>query len=265
MKNQQNESWKLFLFLFSLSLLLFFLDKNGLLAKPKNFFQKPVLEVQKFFYSSFNLKFSFNPFVSKKQLALEINELEEKLNKLSSAENELQVCREENEKMKKLLGSPLPPSWKFLPAKVIAQGEKIKIDKGKKEGVAEGMVVVLEKNLVGKVIQTEEDFSLLITPKTPQVKIPVLVRRPGKNENIIQAEGLLISSGGQIILDQVLQKEDIQKGDLVVTKGDGWPADILIGEIEEVFPISAEIYRKAKVKPLVDFNKLRTVFVVIKQ
>lgn len=261
MKSPESKSWKLFLFLVFLSLILFFLDKKGLLRKPKSFFHQPILGIQRFFYSSFSSFFSFNPLASKKQLNFKIKELEEKLSKLSSVENDLQVCQEENQKMRKLLGSPLPPSWKFLPAKVVAWGEKIKIDKGEKEGVKKGMVVVLEKNLVGKVDQVGEDFSLLITPQTPQVKIPVLVRRP-KGE-AIQAEGLLVSLGGQIILDQVLQKEDIQEGDLVVTKGDDWPADILIGEIEEVFPLSADVYRKAKVKLLVDFRKLRTVFIVI--
>jgi cell shape-determining protein MreC len=40
--------------------------------------------------------------------------------------------------------------------------------------------------------------------------------------------------------------------------------DLLIGQIEEVKNNPAEIYQQAVVKPLLDYTKLRTVFIIVK-
>jgi len=51
----------------------------------------------------------------------------------------------------------------------------------------------------------------------------------------------------------------------VVTSGEeGWLGDLVIGQVEEVLPKSAEVYKKAKVTSLVDYQKLRIVFLVIR-
>ncbi|MGB9911711.1 MAG: rod shape-determining protein MreC [Microgenomates group bacterium] len=251
------------IFLF-FSLLLIILEKTNLISQPKKFLQKPIMMGEKLI---FPINFWWNDFSSffssKRQLNQKIQKLEEELRRLSSEENQLAICQEENESMKKLLGAPLPPSWKFLPAKLVGEGGKLKIDKGEKDGVKKEMPVIWENILVGKIEEEGEDFSFLVTPKSLGVKIPVIVRRP--NQRGIQAKGVLFSQGGEIILDRVLQSEDIKEGDLVVSNGDGWPTDILIGKISQVLPFSAEIYRQAKVNLLVDYSKLRTVFVVIKQ
>jgi len=38
---------------------------------------------------------------------------------------------------------------------------------------------------------------------------------------------------------------------------------LLIGQISDVLPKSAEVYQKARVKPLLEYDKLRIVFIVI--
>ena len=188
--------------------------------------------------------------------------LEGRLSQLALDQNRLSVCLEENEALKSLLGAPLPPQWEFLLAQVVGRGEKMKLDLGKKGGVEEGMMVVAENILVGRVISAGESESLVQLPGDPNSKIPVTIKRPGSQG--IQAQGLLFGQfGSKLVLDRVLQEEDIQKGDLVTTSGEeGWLPNLVIGQIDEVLPPTAAIYQKARVDSLVDYSLLRLVFVV---
>jgi rod shape-determining protein MreC len=200
----------------------------------------------------------------------EIFRLEGKLRQLAVEQNQLNSCLEENEKIKKLLGAPLPANWKFMEARVVGISEKMRIDKGEKDGVKEGMMVISENILVGKVVKANENDALIQLLSDSNLKMPVVVKKPSPDKNKpiggIQARGLLLGQGGEkLLLDRVLQSEDIQKGDLVVTVGEeGWLPDLLVGQIVDVAPKTAEVYQKARVSPLIDYQELRIVFIVIK-
>jgi len=259
----RRKNWTLFFFLLLLCGILFFLDKKKIIKKPKEFLEKPILKTEEKIYG---LKIwgekQIGPIFRGKSLEKEVGRLQLELQRLAVDQNKLSSCLEENEQMRKLLGAPLSPKWKFLPAKVIGGGEKLRIDKGEKDGVKKGMIVVSENILVGRVEEVGQASSLLEIPLTPKSSLPVVVKRPGGKG--IQARGILRPVGGNLILSEVLQSEDIQKGDLVVSGGDeNWPADLLIGQISDVLAKSAEIYQKARVKPLLEYDKLRIVFVVI--
>jgi len=259
----KRKNWTLFFFLLLLSGLLVFLDKRGKIKPIKEILELPVLAAEEKIYGfKIWVERQCQPIFRGRVLEKEVGRLQVELQRLAVEQNQLSSCLEENERMQKLLGAPLPPKWKFLPAKVTGVGEKIRIDKGEKDGVKKGMIVVSENILVGRVVEISEETSLLETPFTPKVSLPVVVKRAGGKG--IQARGILRSVGENLILSEVLQSEDIQKGDLVVTGGDeNWPADLLIGQISDVLPKSAEVYQKARVKPLLEYNKLRIVFVVI--
>ena len=234
-------------------------------------FSRPILDVEKVIFSgyqkSLGLKTYFATLKSKDE---QIFQLQGRLSQLALEQNQLSSCLEENEKIKKLLGAPLPPQWKFLEARVMGIAEKMRIDKGQKDGVKEGMMVISENILIGRVIKVNENDSLVQLLTDNDLKMPVLVKKPNADKTQAvggpQARGLLLGRGGEsLILDRVLQSEDIQKGDLVVTSGEeNWLPDLLIGQIIDVAPKSAEVYQKAKVSPLVDYPKLRIVFIIIK-
>jgi len=261
MKEKREFFLLIFLCLFSLG--LFLGDKKGWLKKPRGFLERPVLAAQERIYGlKVWVDTQLQPIFRGRALEKEVGRLQLELQRLAVDQNQLSSCLEENEKMRKLLGAPLPAKWKFLPAKVIGSGEKMRIDKGEKDGVKPGMMVVEENILVGKVEKVGLENSLVLLPTSSGQKIPVLIRRPGKTG--VQARGLLEAFGGGLVLDKVLQTEDIQKGDLVVSAGDeDWLLDLVIGQVTEVLPKSAQIYQKAQVRPLVEYDDLRIVFVII--
>ena len=247
MRKEEKKEIYLFLLLIVASLLLLFLKP------PLAWLEKPFLAAEEKIYSLF---------LPRQKQADKVQILEGKLRQLAVEQNQLSSCLEENLEMRKLLGAPLSPKWKFLPAKVVGVSEQMRIDKGEKDGLEEGMMVVSENILVGRVVAVGRNYSLVQIPTGVDSKIPVIVREASKTG--IQARGILTGHSGSLLLDKVLQAEDIREGDLVVTGGeDDWLPDLLIGQIEEVLAEPAEIYKKAQVSPLIDYRKLRTVFIVI--
>jgi rod shape-determining protein MreC len=254
-----------------IALLFFLLASRVWFTKALGFFSKPIASVEKILLESYRQNTAWTTyFTTIKTKDQQIFQLQGQLNQLAIEKNQLSSCLEENDKIKKLLGSPLPAQWQFMEAKVLGISEVMKIDKGQKDGINEGMMVISENILVGKIIKVNENDALVQLLSDSNTKIPVLVKKPGPDKiqptGGVQARGLLFGQGGEkLLLDRVLQAEDIQKGDLVITSGEeNWRPDLLIGQIIDVAPKSAEVYQKARVSPLVESSKLRIVFVVVK-
>jgi len=253
----------LFLLLLLLSLFLFLIDNFGWLTGVREVIQRPFLVLERPIYSIFQYSnFTIKQLTDRSE-SEQIIELQTQLRQLAIDQNQLITCLEENEHLKKLLGAPLPPKWKFKMARVVGVTEKMRIDLGRKDEVENGMTVVAENIYLGQVVSVGEKDSLVQFPNDPNSKIPVVIKQPGSSG--IHARGLLIGQfGGKLVLDRVLQAEDIRQGDLVVTSGEeGYLADLVIGQIKEVLPGTAEIYQQAIISPLVDYSLLRFVFLVI--
>lgn len=253
-----------------IALLLFFFSTKVWFAKILGIFSKPLLPIEKVLLSTYQKGAGWTTyFATLKAKDQQIFQLQGRLNQLALEQNQLSSCLEENEKIKKLLSSPLPAQWRFMEARVVGLTEKMRIDRGQKDGVKEGMMVVSENILVGKVIKVNENDALVQLLSDVSLKMPVLVKKPSPDKTKavggIQARGLLLGQGGEkLLLDRVLQSEDIQKGDLVVTVGEeGWLPDLLVGQIVDVAPKTAEVYQKARVSPLIDYQNLRIVFIII--
>ena len=229
----------------------------------RGFLERPFLFIERPFYlasQSVNQSFSQLTNQDKNQ---QIAKLQAELRQLALDQNQLTTCLEENEHLKKLLGTPLPSDWQFKMARVIGLTEQMKIDLGGSEGVEIGMNLVSENIYVGRVVLVNDRESLVQLPTDPNSRMPVVVKQPGSTG--FQARGLLIGKfGGQLVLERVLQEEEIRQGDLVVTSGEeGYLPDLVIGQIKEVVKGTAEIYQQAAVSPLIDYSSLRFVFLVM--
>jgi rod shape-determining protein MreC len=72
-------------------------------------------------------------------------------------------------------------------------------------------------------------------------------------------------STDQLRLDYVLRKKDVRVGDTVVSSGlDGiYPKGLRIGVVAEVVEHEADIFHEVLISPVVDFEKLEEVLVVL--
>ncbi len=178
----------------------------------------------------------------------------------ASLQARLDTLLEENKALKKQLNSPLNSSASLLPAKNLSVIQGIMtLNKGSQEGVKEGMVVVSDEVLVGKVIS--------VTPYASRIELPI---REGNKIKVkivgINEKGILRGTPeNRLLLEEVLQKAELQEDQVVVTAGEegSYPPDLPIGKIENIIRDDVAVYKKAEVKPLLDYNNLKIVMVRI--
>ena len=125
----------LFLFLFFISLFLFLLDNFGWLSGAKGLVQRPFIFLERPIYLVNQSVTHSVKSVTSGNNGQQIIELQTQLRQLAVEQNQLATCLEENEHLKKLLGAPLPPGWKFKMARVVGVTEKMRLDKGEKDGL----------------------------------------------------------------------------------------------------------------------------------
>jgi len=132
------------------------------------------------------------------------------------------------------------------------------IDLGERHGVGQGMPVVTERGLVGRITEVHDTSSevLLITDVNSAVTALVQTSR---------ATGVVRGlAGGDLLLDQIRQDVEVHEGEIVITSGLGrnLPKNLVIGQISEVIQRDYEMFQQARLRPTVDFHNLEQVLVI---
>jgi rod shape-determining protein MreC len=70
---------------------------------------------------------------------------------------------------------------------------------------------------------------------------------------------------GDVSLDLIPQDTNVQAGDLVLTSGlgGGYPPDLIVGQVVNVRTREFDLFQQATVQPVVDFNRLQIVLVIV--
>jgi len=131
------------------------------------------------------------------------------------------------------------------------------INRGARDGVTEGMPVVTEKGLVGRVTQVSANASqvLLITDPISAVNARLLNSR---------AEGSVLGQAGGLRMTYIDLNATLQEGDTAVTSGLGgnFPEGIIIGQVTSIRQFQFELFQEAEIRSLNDFDRLETVLVI---
>jgi len=195
---------------------------------------------------------------------------EELITKVGCLEEELFSLKEqelENQRLLKLLHYQEEKSGNYSleMAKVIGRNpanwyEIITLDKGKKQGISPGMVVVNHDGLIGRVIQ--------VTINTADVLL-ILDREGAVGGRIFEnrhTPGVVVGVDNSQYLQMIHLPHDvpIEENQTVVTSGLGgvYPGGIRIGTVIEVALEPEGLMKKAKIKPFVDFSRLEEVFII---
>jgi len=176
----------------------------------------------------------------------------------------LDQLKQENQRLRELLGSPFVRDEKKLIAEVMAvdsdpYSHQVMIDKGRVDGVYEGQPVINEKGIVGQVSYVGAHNSRVLLLIDPTHAIPIQVVR---NDIRVIASG----SGqiDQIQLEHVPSSTDIEVGDLLVTSGLGgrYPEGYPVGYVTEFSFDNKRPFAQIKAKPTVQFDRLRYLLLV---
>jgi rod shape-determining protein MreC len=248
---------------FLIAVLIFFLDFSVFFKPVKNAFAwltRPFRQ-ETYQLSSINLG---QVFYSQKVKNLEKTnqELEDQVALLETDLAKYQQLSDENRRLKSLINNSPAQEAEFLPALVIGrQGDYLIINKGKKDGLEEDWLVITDQYLVGRVKSVFEKESKVITVGSGSLELPVIIFADSSNclkedESCQKGRGIIRGD----LVEEILQEEDIKKGDLVALLDDN--LGILIGRVDQVKENQDEIFKQAKINLAADLAILSEVFLV---
>lgn len=254
----------IFFILLLLSVFIFFLSRTGILDKPASVLYSLTSIFSK---SSYNL-LSNVPFLGNDS---RIKKLQEENLSLTRAIIDQQRLLLENKSLHDQFLQPNPKNLNLLPANVvgaprflpgITSPESFVIDVGEKDKVKVGNAVILKDNLIGRITRTSDFLSQVILVTNPSSRFAA--------KTIQGVLGVVKVEGSQdMILDNVLLSDSLEKGNFVVTIGDlaldgsGVPPDLIVGKIISVDKNPSSLFQQGKLESLVDFSKISEVFVVV--
>lgn len=261
-----------FLFLFSAAFgLLVFLHNSGAIAPVERLLQtalNPVSSRLSAAAGRFNLFYRSQ--TRKGDLSSRIDYLESRLEEMTVENASLKKMEEENIKLRQYMNFFNDHEGvKRVMANVVAresfglEGERgdFIIDRGSADGLYEGLAVIDEKGaLVGKVVKVEERSARLKLAIDQDCQLAAAVIRSGRTIGITSGNlGLTIN------LNFVPQTADVRQGDIIVTSGlePNIPSGLAIGRVTSVDKGTNEIWQKVNAEPVVDFDKVMMVAVIM--
>ncbi len=135
--------------------------------------------------------------------------------------------------------------------------QTIVVDRGRKDDVLAGMVVLAPGGAVGQIIHTSENYAKVLLANAPSSAIDAMIQ---KN----RIRGILKGAGEKgYVLQYVLKNADVAVGDHIVTAGLGgvFPAGIPLGRVIRVQRKQRGMFQEIEVEPHVDFQKLEVVLI----
>ncbi len=207
------------------------------------------------FYSLFN---------TREDLMMSNKNLKREIMVMKSDLTLLEQYREENLRLRKLLGSEFVRDEKKVVAEVMAVDtspyrHQVVIDKGRMDGVYEGQPVINEKGIIGQVSFVAAQNSRVLLLIDPNNAIPV--------QNIRNDIRVIASGNGQsdeIQLEHIPTSTDIEVGDMLVTSGLGgvYPEGYPVATISNVDKDTRREFASIQAKPVADFDRLRYLLLI---
>lgn len=133
------------------------------------------------------------------------------------------------------------------------------LDRGGQDGVDSGQPVITDDGVVGLVTATSGNSARAMLVLDSQSAIDAFVQR-SRVRGIVRGRGT-----GSLEFDFAARGADVEVGDLVLTSGLGgvYPKGLRLGTIEEAREAEGRLFRKAVLRPAVDFGRLEQVFVML--
>lgn len=240
-----------------------------------NFLEKTIKDT-----TSFVIKIAYKPFGFVKEKIKENKEKDKvykeyKKMKKKAEQSDLYLARinkleKEVDDLKKQLdlNSSLT-EYKKINATIINRGvnswyNTLTIDKGSKAGIDNGMAVIVNEGLIGKIINVSNFTSTVKLLTTDELGNKISVQFQIDNRNVY---GLLSGYDKEkkvYLVEGIENSDEIKKGTKVITTGlsEMFPSGILIGEVKDIIVDKYEVAKVVEVSPSVDFNDINIVTVL---
>jgi rod shape-determining protein MreC len=143
---------------------------------------------------------------------------------------------------------------------VSLQNNFITIHRGERQGVRKDMGVISPQGIVGMVVNTSENFSVVMTMLNRQSSVSAKIKKTGEIGKV-QWDG---KSPDRVTMVNIPKSVAVVKGDSVVTSGYSlsFPPGILIGVVSEIIDDKTSNFYTLTLKPSTNFYSLEYVTVV---
>ncbi len=178
----------------------------------------------------------------------------------------LRSASEQNEELRRLLEfrtdyrsrNELVPVW-ITSKNLTGFRNSLTINAGKSSGLDVGMPVVNSKGLIGRVLLTANDYSLVMPLNNTLFRVSASIQG-SRAYGIVSWSG----SGSEMIMNYVPQTIEVKIGDVVETSGasNQFPPNIPIGHVTRFYPEPGRDTQRIFVEPLVDINTIAEAFVI---
>lgn len=245
------------------SLFLFSLDRAGALSVPRTLLGNAVNPLQvgwtRITQAALDRLGSIEQIGS---LAEDNLSLRRENDQLKADNAELELLKNENVTLRQQLGVAADRGLRLAAAQVLGQppsttSRELILDQGSANGIKVGQIVIVGSVALGKVISVEPEKSTLQLLTDPAAQVLAKTSHGAK--------GLLIGQfQSSAKLTKILQEEVVNVGDQVMTAGgDGWPKDLIIGQVVRLARQEGELFQEAEVKPALRSADLEIVFIIL--
>jgi rod shape-determining protein MreC len=191
------------------------------------------------------------------RLKKENDQLKNKL--LSYQEGYLEGLR-----LQKLLTLKEQSEYAIMTARVIGIDQKsllktILINKGTSHGIKNGLPVLNDQGVIGRIIETSWHVSRVLLISDGNSNVDAIVQGT-------RVQGMLQGSGTmRCILKYIAKTEEVKAGDLVVSSGmtEVFPKGLLLGTVIRADKKDPGLFQRIEVVPAVDFTRLEEVLVLM--
>ncbi|MEP1448652.1 MAG: rod shape-determining protein MreC [Paraglaciecola sp.] len=205
------------------------------------------------------LNASASRFVSHEQLLNDNAKLTHDAMLMNGQLQRLTFLREENDRLRSLLNSPVQDNTRKVVAELMAvdnnpYSHQIVINKGAINGVFEGQPVLDDNGIVGQIMQVSSTNSRVLLIADVTHAIPVRVAR-----NNVR---LIVSGSGsldELLIQHVAHSSDLKEGDLLLSSGLGnvYPEGYPVATITSIIRDESRPFSQIKAKPVAQLDRLK--------
>ena len=200
---------------------------------------------------------------TRQQLELENRALRQELLLKNSDILLLGQFKQENARLRELLGSPLRQDEHKMVTQVISTGsdpysDQVVIDKGSDNGVYEGQPVISDKGVVGQVVAVAKVTSRVLLICDASHALPIQVLR---NDIRVIAAGS--GCADDLQLEHLPNNTDIRVGDVLVTSGLGgrFPEGYPVAVVSSVKVDNQRAYTVIQARPTAGLQRLSLIHI----
>lgn len=254
-------SFKIFIFLLILSLLIIFLDGLNFFKYFKSalfYITNPIS------FGMYNTSKNINKqvyFLFAARLSAQENiALKEQIGKLLSENADIRKKLAETEAQLSQQKHLDPRTYNLIAARPIGLNKYLRIDKGSEARVKVGEAVIFNDNYIGRITEVSEKAANIQLLMDPDSKVAAFSQSLNG-----RAKGLLLGQfGTDLLMDKILHEETINVGDLVYSEGtEGFlPRGLILGRVTEILNRENEVFKQAKVAQIFDIRDLELVYVI---